>query len=47
MEKAFIIFKVPLGWMGLVGNENGVERIFLPGLKKEELRREILEEFPE
>ncbi len=47
MKRAFTIFRVKLGWMGLVGNEKGVKRIFLPGPKKEELRRRILAEFPE
>ena len=47
MKSAFTIFRVKVGWMGLVGNEKGVQRIFLPGLKKEELRQRILAEFPE
>jgi methylated-DNA-[protein]-cysteine S-methyltransferase len=47
MKSAFIIFQVKIGWMGLVGNEKGVQRIFLPGLRKEELRQRILAEFPE
>lgn len=47
MKSAFTIFQVKIGWMGLVGNKKGVQRIFLPGLKKEELRRRILAEFPE
>ena len=46
MKRAFTIFRVNLGWMGLVGNEKGVEWIFLPRPKKEELRRRILAEFP-
>ena len=33
--------------MGLVGNEKGVQRIFLPGLEKGELHRRILRKFPE
>ncbi len=44
--EAFTIFKVKPGWMGLVGNESGIERIFLPGLDKTELRKKIEEEFP-
>jgi O-6-methylguanine DNA methyltransferase len=46
MKSAFTIFRVKIGWMGLVGTEKGVQRIFLPGPKKEELRRRILGEFP-
>jgi methylated-DNA-[protein]-cysteine S-methyltransferase len=47
MKSTFTIFRVKMGWMGLVGNEKGIQRIFLPGLKKKELRRRILAEFPE
>ena len=47
MKRAFTIFRVKIGWMGLVGNEKGVQRILLPGPKKEELRQRILAEFPE
>ena len=47
MRSSYIIFQVRLGWMGLVGNDNGVERIYLPGLAKEELRKRIQREFPE
>ena len=47
MKSSYIIFQVKLGWMGLVGNENGVERIYLPGLAKEELGKRIQREFPE
>jgi methylated-DNA-[protein]-cysteine S-methyltransferase len=47
MKNAFTTFRVKPGWMGLVGNENGVQRIYLPGLKKEELRKRILTDFPE
>ncbi len=46
-EGVFAIFQVKLGWMGLVGEEKGIERIFLPVLKKEKLRECILSEFPE
>ena len=44
---AYIIFQVKPGWMGLVGNEKGVERIYLPGLTKEDLQKRIRQEFPE
>lgn len=47
MESTYIIFQVQLGWMGLVGNKNGLRRIFLPGLKKQELKERITSEFPE
>jgi len=47
MKSSYIIFQVKLGWMGLAGNENGVERIYLPGLAKEELRKRLQQEFPE
>ena len=47
MKRAFVIFRVKVGWMGLVGSEKGVQRIYLPGARKEELRRRILSEFPE
>ena len=47
MKSSYFIFQVKLGWMGLVGNESGVERIYLPGLAKEELRKRIQREFPE
>lgn len=46
MKKAYVIFRVNPGWMGLVGSAKGVQRIYLPGLAKEKLRREILKEFP-
>jgi methylated-DNA-[protein]-cysteine S-methyltransferase len=47
MNSAFATFRVKPGWIGLVGSENGVQRIYLPGLKKEELRKRILADFPE
>ena len=46
MESTYIIFQVPLGWMGLVGSEKGLRRIYLPGLTKQELRGSIAREFP-
>jgi len=46
MKSAFAIFRVNPGWAGLVGSEIGVQRIYLPGLNKEELRKRILADFP-
>jgi methylated-DNA-[protein]-cysteine S-methyltransferase len=46
MKSSYIIFQVQRGWMGLVGNEKGIQRIYLPGLGKEELRKRIQREFP-
>lgn len=46
MERAYLIFRVKMGWMGLVGGAKGVQRIYLPGLGKEKLEREIMKEFP-
>jgi methylated-DNA-[protein]-cysteine S-methyltransferase len=46
MKKSYVIFQVKPGWMGLVGSVKGVQRIYLPGLAKEKLRRKILKEFP-
>jgi len=47
MERAFILFRTKLGWMGLVGGEKGVERIYLPEPSQEELRGRIVREFPD
>jgi methylated-DNA-[protein]-cysteine S-methyltransferase len=47
MKSAFTTFRVKPGWMGLVGSEKGIQRIYLPGLKEEELRKRILSDFPE
>lgn len=46
MGSTYAIFRVRPGWMGLVGNKNGIQRIYLPGLKKQELKKQILAEFP-
>lgn len=46
MKSCYAIFQVKSGWVGLVGNEKGLERIYLPGLGKEELRKRIQREFP-
>jgi O-6-methylguanine DNA methyltransferase len=47
MKNVFAVFRVKLGWMGLVGNEKGIQRIYLPGLKEDELRKRIRGEFPD
>ncbi len=44
--QAFAVFKVNFGWIGIVGNETGIERIYLPGLEEAALRKRILAEFP-
>ncbi len=46
MEITHIIFQVQLGWIGLVGSEKGLKRIYLPGLTKQELKERIAREFP-
>ncbi len=45
--ECFTIFKVQAGWIGLVGSEKGIQRIYLPGLDRAELRERIRREFPE
>ncbi len=47
MKSSYAIFQVKQGWVGLVGNEKGIERIYLPGLAKQELQKRIQSEFPE
>lgn len=47
MKSTVTVFKMTPGWMGLVGNEKGIQRIYLPGLGKDPLKKRILEEFPE
>jgi len=47
MKSHYTIFQVKPGWMGLVGNEKGVQRIYLPGLSREDLLERIRREFPE
>ena len=47
MKSSYTIFRVDFGWLGLVGHEEGIQRIILPGLKKEELRQRILRDFPD
>ncbi len=46
MKNQYAIFSTPLGWAGVVGHEKGIQRIFLPGLEKETLRKKILDLFP-
>ncbi len=46
MESTYIVFQVRLGWIGLVGSEKGLKRIYLPGLTKQELKERIAREFP-
>ncbi len=47
MKIRYTVFEVNSGWMGLVGNEKGVLRIYLPALAKAPLKKRILAEFPE
>lgn len=47
MERAFILFRTKLGWMGLVGGEKGVQRIYLPEPSREDLGERITGEFPD
>jgi O-6-methylguanine DNA methyltransferase len=47
MKSSYTIFRVKQGWMGLVGNEGGVVRIYLPGLSKDELEKRIKREYPQ
>jgi methylated-DNA-[protein]-cysteine S-methyltransferase len=47
MERAFILFRTKLGWMGLVGSEKGVGRIYLPEPSRKVLRERIVREFPD
>jgi methylated-DNA-[protein]-cysteine S-methyltransferase len=47
MERSFVLFRTKLGWMGLVGSEKGVQRIYLPEDSREELRQRIGKEFPD
>lgn len=41
-----MLFPTKLGWMGLVGSEKGVQRIYLPENSREGLRQRIGKEFP-
>jgi methylated-DNA-[protein]-cysteine S-methyltransferase len=46
MKSSYVIFRVKRGWMALVGNERGIQRIYLPGLGREEIRNRVQGEFP-
>jgi len=46
MESSFVVFQTKLGWMGLVGDEKGVQRIYLPEPSREDLVERITREFP-
>jgi methylated-DNA-[protein]-cysteine S-methyltransferase len=46
MKSSFVVFRTKLGWMGLVGNVRGVERIYLPEPSREDLVERITREFP-
>lgn len=46
MESLFVTFEVPMGWMALVGNERGIQRIYLPQPNQERLRKMIWIDFP-
>ncbi len=46
MKNSFVVFQTKLGWMGLVGNERGMERIYLPEPSREDLVERITREFP-
>jgi O-6-methylguanine DNA methyltransferase len=46
MKSSSAVFQVQFGWMGMVGNAEGVQRIYLPGTAREDLRKRIQREFP-
>jgi O-6-methylguanine DNA methyltransferase len=45
MKSSFVVFRTKLGWMGLVGNEKGVQRIYLPEPSRADLSERITREF--
>ena len=47
MESFCTVWKTRLGWMGLVGNEAGIQRIYLPVTKKEEIFDLVQKKFPD
>ena len=47
MKSSFVVFRTKLGWMGLVGNERGVQRIYLPEPSQKDLGERINREFPD
>lgn len=46
MGKTCALFQVHMGWSALVGDEKGIQRIYLPVAEKEELQGRLGEEFP-
>jgi methylated-DNA-[protein]-cysteine S-methyltransferase len=46
MRVPYIVFLTKLGWMGLVGDEKGVRRIYLPETSRADLLSRIYREFP-
>lgn len=46
MKISFVVFRTKLGWMGLVGNQKGVQRIYLPEPSRQDLSERITREFP-
>jgi methylated-DNA-[protein]-cysteine S-methyltransferase len=47
MKSSFVVFRTKLGWMGLVGNERGLQRIYLPEPFRADLEERITREFLE
>jgi len=47
MKSSSVVFRTKLGWMGLVGNEIGVQRIYLPEPSRQDLGERITREFPD
>ena len=46
MDSVYSLFATKLGWMGLVGNVHGIQRIYLPMDKKEWVDGSVQEDFP-
>ncbi len=46
MKTPFVVFQTKLGWMGLVGSDKGVTRIYLPEPSRADLLHRIYREFP-
>jgi O-6-methylguanine DNA methyltransferase len=47
MNSSFVVFRTKLGWMGLAGNEKGLQRIHLPEPSREDLAGRLAREFPD
>jgi O-6-methylguanine DNA methyltransferase len=47
MKSSYVVFRTKLGWMGIVGNERGVQRVYLPEPSREVLKERITGEFPD